>query len=56
MLRSIREPLNEIPSLVNGHANDIAVPLVELEVHPDALLGSLSHNSDQLLQNGARPL
>src|SRR5699024_6758309 len=50
MLRSIREPLNDIPSFVNDTPMIFPLRLSSLKFTSMPCLANLSHNSDQLLQ------
>ena len=56
MLRSIREPLNDIPSFVNDTPMILPLRLSSLKFTPMPCLTSLPHNSDQLLQRGKAAL
>ena len=56
MLRSIREPLNEIPSLVNDTPTISPLLLSYLKRTPIPCPASLSHKSDQLRQWGIAAL
>ena len=56
MLRSIREPLNEILSFVNDTPTILALRLSYLKCIPIPCFANLSHKSDQQLQWGKAAL